>query len=173
MYHAQRLTLFSFSLSLFLPLSLCVSPLQQTKSHSALWAFTLLPSPFFCTARDDICTCKGAGFDIFQPFCDARDKITKPGQNMSSANATNAVSTTVAEAKAEFAGFFVSLGPTLGVVALSVGVIALTLVIFVVFRILNMLNTANVKAEEARKAKEVLVKKNEKVSLEVGEGEGK
>ena len=131
----------------------------------ALWAFTLLPSPFFCNEEDNICSCKGAGFDIFEKFCKARRE--NMGQNLTSSNASNAVSETVAQAKTEFLGFFVSLGPNLGTVGLSVGVIVLTLVVFAIARILNMLNAANIKAEKEREAKEKLIKKNERVQKQL------
>ena len=53
----------------------------------AFWAFSTLPTPFFCTSQHNPCSCMGGGFQIFQPFCDvaAFEKASKKSQF----NATN------------------------------------------------------------------------------------
>ncbi len=55
------------------------------------WAFTTLPTPVFCTSQHDPCSCKGGGFQIFKPFCDAAAATVEEAeatQNFQS-NATN------------------------------------------------------------------------------------
>ena len=44
--------------------------------YLAFWAFSTLPSPFFCVAEHDPCSCTGGGFQIFKPFCDAAPAAT-------------------------------------------------------------------------------------------------
>ena len=56
----------------------------------AFWAFSTVPTPFFCTSQHDPCSCVGGGFQIFRPFCDAAaaedsELVTKEVQS----NATN------------------------------------------------------------------------------------
>ena len=42
----------------------------------AFWAFSTLPTPFFCTSQHDPCSCVGGGFQIFRPLCDAASTST-------------------------------------------------------------------------------------------------
>ena len=42
----------------------------------AFWAFSTLPTPFFCTSQHDPCSCTGGGFQIFRPLCDAASTST-------------------------------------------------------------------------------------------------
>ena len=56
----------------------------------AFWAFSLLPSPVFCNSEHDPCSCKGGGFEIFKPFCDAAAAAAKEAtKKMHQSNATN------------------------------------------------------------------------------------
>ena len=66
---------------------------------SAFWAFSSLPSPFFCTSQHDPCSCVGGGFQIFQPLCEAADsgasqKVNKELQPNSTNSSANGTSTT-------------------------------------------------------------------------------
>ena len=58
----------------------------------AFWAFSTLPTPFFCTSQHDPCSCVGGGFQIFRPLCDAASTNTSAAKEAIKelrSNATN------------------------------------------------------------------------------------
>merc|ERR1711965_444932 len=54
----------------------------------AFWAFSTLPTPFFCTSQHDPCSCVGGGFQIFRPLCNAATSSEEAIKELQS-NATN------------------------------------------------------------------------------------
>ena len=70
---------------------------------TAFWAFSTLPTPFFCSSQHDPCSCAGGGFQIFKPLCDAvaatpSDEAMKKLQLNATNSSDNGTSiTTVAE----------------------------------------------------------------------------
>ena len=54
----------------------------------AFWAFSTLPTPFFCTSQHDPCSCVGGGFQIFRPLCDAATSSEEAIKDLQS-NTTN------------------------------------------------------------------------------------
>ena len=57
----------------------------------AFWAFSTLPTPFFCTSQHDPCSCVGGGFQIFRPLCDAATSSEEAIKNLQS-NTSNSSS---------------------------------------------------------------------------------
>merc|ERR1711965_1110742 len=55
---------------------------------AAFWAFSTLPTPFFCTSQHDPCSCVGGGFQIFRPLCNAATSSQEAIKELQS-NATN------------------------------------------------------------------------------------
>ena len=55
---------------------------------NVFWAFSNLPTPFFCTSQHDPCSCKGGGFQISKPFCAAAAAAAEAADRLQS-NATN------------------------------------------------------------------------------------
>ena len=98
---------------------------------TSFWAFSTLPSPFFCTSEHDPCSCTGGGFAIFKPFCDALSKSREQ-------NATPASNETIesvrAGAKVEYPGLIESLEGSSTTIIVSASVIVLITLIFGVAR---------------------------------------
>ena len=67
--------------------------------NAVFWAFSTLPTPFFCTSQHDPCSCMGGGFQIFQPFCGASasaasEEATKEVQSNATNSSYNGTSST-------------------------------------------------------------------------------
>ena len=86
------------------------------------WAFSTLPSRFFCTSELDPCSCTGGGFEIFNKFCEAAATSSSSMSTMNSSNTTGnnktkaggskdeALATAKTAAQGEYVGIFESLG---------------------------------------------------------------
>ena len=66
------------------------------------WAFSTLPTPFFCTSQHDPCSCTGGGFKIFKPLCAAAGSVAEATKDAVQSNAKDGTSngtvgTTLAE----------------------------------------------------------------------------
>ena len=92
------------------------------------WAFTLVPTPLFCTDASDPCTCTGGGFGIYDQACNLKDaeNITK----------------VVNKSRTDFLPFTETMASdeVVAAVATSMCVFVVIVVIFWYARKLNLLN---------------------------------
>ena len=98
--------------------------------------------PSFCTQADDPCTCKGGGFEIYEPFCN----VSKG--NLSSSSIFNIS----LEAQSEYASVPESLDT--GVIAVAAGTVVIVGVIFVVYRAYQSLWAVQAKVEQMDRNRE-------------------
>ncbi len=92
------------------------------------WAFTLMPTPLFCSSSSDPCSCSGGGFGIYTPLCSAKD----------SGNVTAMVN----QSHNEYPDFVQTLGTeeVIAAVTTSMSILLVIVVIFWYARKLNLLN---------------------------------
>ena len=149
----------------FWGVSICTSLLSV---WSSLWAFSSIPTPFFCSSPTDPCSCTGGGFDIYDKFCEAAQASDLEGGENATQTASKNLTATKASARAAYATIFEAVGTNLEAIFISIGIIVLTILVFAVARLLQMVDEANQEkvAAEARELK--LVMHTAKVQNEVG-----
>ena len=96
---------------------------------AVIWAFRLIPNVAFCTSSTDVCSCNGAGFEIFAPFCNATTE-RKFNNNGTLRNGSTVAAIDVA--RSEYQSFADALGVDGIMIAVSVGTGILIIVVFVV-----------------------------------------
>ena len=114
----------------------------------SIWAFKQVPTIAFCTSPIDPCSCKGGGFQIFDPFCNATTAAESSNETSAQSNKTSTAASLVDAAKDEYKDIFGALGVDATLIIVSVGVGVLVVVVFIVARIAIAL--AQAKSEKAR-----------------------
>ena len=120
-------------------------------------AFRLIPSAVFCTSPTDACSCKGGGFEIYDPFCNTSLIFFTEANETSSGNASTTAASVLAlkMAKEEYEGIFDVLAGDTAIILVSVGVVILVIVVFTVARIyIAYTKAGDAQAEAERKASE-------------------
>ena len=117
-----------------------------------LWAFKLVPSYAFCTSPVDPCSCVGGGFEIYAPFCNAT-LVQELVNNKTQSNTTVTYSdlAPLKKAKVEYPRIFDALAEQTAAILVSVGVLAMVVVVFALARVY----IAYVNAGDARVAAEM------------------
>ena len=121
-----------------------------------LFAFSVIPTPFFCTSPTDVCSCTGGGFEMYAKFCDANAK-----------NDTSNLTATVNKAAEEYQDPISSLGPNLIVIIASIGAILMAILIVLLADSLLKLNKERALKYLAEKKKAEVLEKTAKIQEEM------
>ena len=116
---------------------------------ASIWAFKQIPTIAFCTSPIDPCSCKGGGFELFEPFCNAT--ATMGNSNETAAANESSIASLTNEARTEYKGIFEALGVDAVLIIVSVGVGIIIVIVFLVARItlaLAKVNDEKAKAEQ-------------------------
>ena len=118
-----------------------------------MWAFKLHPVAIFCTSPTDTCSCKGAGFEIFAPFCNGT-AVAGNGTVVLNASRSSAL---VEDAQSQYIGVFDDLGNSAVFIFVSVSTAIIIVVVFVVVRfVIALAKVGDEKAVVERRNKELL-----------------
>ncbi len=150
----------------------------------AFWAFSTLPSPFFCTSMTDPCSCRGGGFNIFKTFCDAIDGSKPEHRSNNQTNGTAAAANSAtpinssafaaarASAKAQYTGLLESLEGNSTTVMVTGTVIVIMALIFFVARSQLAAAYAKRENEELEQQQVELIEQNTRIRLRLDAEEG-
>lgn len=103
-----------------------------------LFFFRLFPVALFCTSPRDACSCKGGGFEIYDPFCNATttEAVESNLTSYSSGNRTSSATfASLRKSKAEYKGIFEVLEAEAATIATSVGAVILIAIVFSFVRV--------------------------------------
>ena len=116
----------------------------------ALWAFTTIPTPIFCTSSNDPCSCKGGGFGILKPICK---------------NTTNReVATAAATA---YVSVLASIGDDVGAIMASVAVTGFVVCVFTIAFQSSSLGKAKEELAEVELRNRELERRNAEIQKEL------
>ena len=132
---------------------------------ATIWAFKLFPNVVFCTSPTDPCSCKGGGFEIFEPFCNPESSHPS-GNETNGSNLTTATPASIEKAEKEFQGIFDALAGDSTTVLVSVGVVLLVAAVFAVARSQLFAAKAKKEKDEIEEQRLDLLDENEKMREE-------
>ena len=125
----------------------------------AIWAFASVPSPLYCTSTDP-CSCQGAGFGIYEPFCQAISNTNSTNftgnyysnnnNNNNQSLKNNSVSNVTylqsikSKAQDEYVNISDALGDTLNSLPITLSVLIITAFVFLVSKLYAKIRSAKV-----------------------------
>ena len=121
--------------------------------YFSFWAFSNLPTPFFCTSQHDPCSCTGGGFEIFATFCEAAQEAESAANKTAPEASNKTLAKITAAAKSEYGGLFEALQSN------SVIVIGTIVSIFVIGLVFALARSQFLAADAEREKDEIEVQR--------------
>ena len=139
----------------------------------SLWAYSTLPSPFFCTSEHDPCSCNGGVFTILKTFCDASssdalsDSDSGSNKTASTATSNTTLGSIKSSAKNAYVGILEALDESSTVVLVSIAVIVIVSLVFFAARSQLIASKATKRKEAIQSQQMVLVEENKRQSIRI------
>ena len=125
------------------------------------WAFSTLPSVFFCSSPHDPCSCTGGSFEILKSFCNA--SISGNTSALSNKN----LEFTKNAAKREYVGVFESLENSSTTIIVTVVIIIIVALVFAVARSQLLATAVQRDRDEIEEQRVQLLEQNKRIQKQL------